>query len=62
MLAKKFKVGVISDTHFHSLAQGKKLISRLMEQYFADVDAILHAGDMVHPDISLLFAGVPFYA
>ncbi len=62
MVAKQLKIGVLSDTHFRSLAQGAKLIGGLLEQYFADVDMILHAGDMIHPDISLLFADVPFYA
>lgn len=62
MVAQQLKIGLISDTHFRSLAQGAKLIGALLEQHFADVDAILHAGDMIHPDISLLFADVPFYA
>lgn len=55
------KIGVISDTHFHSLADGAALIERLRGGCFRDVDAIIHAGDMVHPDVALLFAEVPFY-
>lgn len=62
MKVDEFKIGVISDTHFSSLAQGVDLIEDLCQGQFADVDAILHAGDMVHPDIALLFADKPFYA
>jgi hypothetical protein len=62
MKAKQLKLGVISDTHFNSLAQGTQLIGQLCRHEFADVDAVIHAGDMIHPDISMLFAPVPVYA
>ncbi|OQY17280.1 MAG: hypothetical protein B6I36_09215 [Desulfobacteraceae bacterium 4572_35.1] len=62
MKIKQLKIGVISDTHFRSMVQGAKLIDELCQHCFADVDTILHAGDMIHPDVALLFSGVPFYA
>lgn len=62
MEPKTLKIGVLSDTHFRTLAQGAKLIGELLDVHFADADVILHAGDMIHPDIGLLFADVPFYA
>jgi len=62
METRQIKIGVISDTHFRSLSEGHTLIAELLEDEFADVDAIFHAGDMIHPDISILFSDVPFYA
>lgn len=56
------KIALISDTHFHSLAEAVPLIEKLQRHCFHDVDAVIHAGDMVHPDVALLFADVPFYA
>nr|WP_320051041.1 metallophosphoesterase family protein [uncultured Desulfuromonas sp.] len=55
------KIAVLSDTHFNSLDEAAGLIARLMSSCFAGVDAVIHAGDMVHPDLSLLFDGLPFY-
>ncbi len=43
------KIGVISDTHLKSYDER---LSIIMEDYFCDVDLILHAGDLV--DISIL--------
>lgn len=60
-MAKQIKIGVLSDTHFYSLEEGAEFVQQLLAQQFADVDAILHAGDLVHPDVPLLFAEYPFY-
>lgn len=60
-MANQIKIGVLSDTHFHSVLEGANFIQTLMQHQFCDVDAILHAGDLVHPDVPLLFAEVPFY-
>ena len=56
------KIALISDTHFQSMADAVPLVERLRRSCFRDVDAVIHAGDMVHPDVSLLFADLPFYA
>lgn len=60
-MATQIKVGVLSDTHFHSISEGVDFIQYLLEHHFSDVDAILHAGDLVHPDVPLLFGEVPFF-
>jgi putative phosphoesterase len=56
------KIGVLSDTHIISTLDGQQLAERLMSGVFADVDAILHAGDHVYQDLGLCFAPVDWYA
>jgi putative phosphoesterase len=56
------KIGVISDTHIHDLRPGAKLADMLLCNWFADVDMILHAGDVVTPAFLDLFGGLPVYA
>ncbi|MBN2644757.1 MAG: metallophosphoesterase family protein [Desulfuromonadaceae bacterium] len=55
------KLGILSDTHWPSLTAGRALAELLCQSVFRDVEAILHAGDMVHPDVAMLFAPLPFY-
>jgi putative phosphoesterase len=50
------KIGVISDTHFQDLASGIASLQRLAECVFPGVDVILHAGDVVNPDVLLAFS------
>ena len=40
------KIGVISDTHIHSEAELDTL-KQIFQEYFSDVDLLLHAGDLV---------------
>ncbi len=56
------KLGIISDTHWNTLPQANAGAQRLLNGVFADVDAIIHAGDMVHPDLDMAFAPHDFYA
>lgn len=42
------KIGVLSDTHLHSVTP---LLRRIHEQYLSDVDAVLHAGDVVSAEV-----------
>jgi len=56
------KIGIISDTHWSSLSQANTGAQRLLHSVFADVDAIIHAGDMLHPEGDLAFAPYEFYA
>lgn len=44
----KIKIGVLSDTHLNSVSDELK---RIKAQYLADVDYILHAGDIVCVDV-----------
>jgi len=55
------KIGVLSDTHIDSLDIGVELAQRLMGGPFADVDAILHAGDHIHPGLESCFYPIPWY-
>lgn len=55
------KIGVLSDTHIHSLEAGMELAQKLMSGPFADVDAIIHAGDHIHPDLDSCFYPLPWY-
>ncbi|MDX2495229.1 MAG: metallophosphoesterase [Desulfuromusa sp.] len=55
------RVGVLSDTHIHSLDAGNVLAQKLLSGSFADVEVILHAGDHVHPDLSSCFYPLPWY-
>ncbi|PLX97585.1 MAG: YfcE family phosphodiesterase [Desulfuromonas sp.] len=55
------KIAVVSDTHFNTLSEARNLIDRLSATCFLGVDAVIHAGDLVHPDLGLLFEPVPFY-
>ncbi|MBW1729948.1 MAG: metallophosphoesterase family protein [Deltaproteobacteria bacterium] len=43
-----FRIGVISDTHLHRVT---KEFERLYEEYLADKDLIVHAGDIVSMDV-----------
>lgn len=55
------KVGVIADTHIHSLDAGQRLAKLLMDGPFNDVEMILHAGDHVHPGLDTCFAPIKYY-
>lgn len=50
------RVGVLSDTHLHRLADAATLVDLLLAGPFAGVNRILHAGDMVIPELLDLFA------
>lgn len=56
------QVGVVSDTHFRSLREGVILFERLLQGPFADVELILHAGDVGAPQILDGFLEVPIVA
>ncbi|MFK5926273.1 MAG: YfcE family phosphodiesterase, partial [Desulfuromusa sp.] len=55
------KIGVLSDTHLHSLDAGMILAQKLLDGPFADVEAILHAGDQTCPDLDSCFYPIPWY-
>ncbi|MDX2479651.1 MAG: metallophosphoesterase [Desulfuromusa sp.] len=56
------QVGVLSDTHIHSLDAGIELAQKLLNGPFSAVDAILHAGDHVHADLETCFHPLPWYS
>ena len=45
---KKMKIGVVSDTHLHSVTNGFK---EIYNRYLAETDLILHAGDVVSSEV-----------
>ncbi len=55
-------IGVLSDTHIVDIEDGYLLAKELLSGPFADVAAIVHAGDHVHPDLGCCFAPLPFYS
>ena len=59
---KTMKLGILSDTHFTSLADGLHFMETLCVGPFSDVDLILHAGDIVHPDLLYCFNDRPVLA
>ncbi len=56
------KVGVLSDTHILSLKDGAAFAQKIMNSFFSDVQAILHAGDQVQPQLENCFYPGPWYA
>lgn len=51
------RIGVLSDTHWHGAREGGEALVRLAECHFADADLILHAGDLVDPEVLLALSG-----
>jgi len=56
------RIGVISDSHFTSLAEGLEFFEQLLDDVFANVELILHAGDIVHPDLLASVTSCPILA
>lgn len=56
------KIGVLSDTHFDDLNEGLHFLNSLCEGPFHDVDLLIHAGDIVHPDLLFCFDSKPILA
>lgn len=53
------KIGVISDTH---LRGPDGLLEKIAGTLFGDADLILHAGDLVEPEVLAVFSGRPVLA
>lgn len=56
------RVGVISDTHLGDTGEATAFLLYLAEQHFQGVDMVLHAGDIVAPDVLAAFAPCPVHA
>lgn len=54
MSGEKVVIGVISDTH---LERYDEIMHQRLWGHFRNVDMILHAGDMVNPDVLKMFDG-----
>ena len=57
-----FRIGVLSDTHLPDSGDAHNFLLDLVENVLAPVDLILHAGDLVAPDLLSVFDGYPVYA
>ena len=57
-----FRIGVISDTHLADTGEGLAFLTDLAGRHFAGVDLILHAGDIVAPEVLVVFAPCPVIA
>lgn len=57
-----FRIGVLSDTHFPATGEALAFIAELDNTHFARVDLILHAGDIVAPEILQGFTHCPVMA
>ncbi len=58
---KIYRLGILSDTHLTNLADSIDLAEQLRDGPFDRVDAVLHAGDMVVPELECCFGDLPFY-
>jgi len=57
-----FRIGVLSDTHLAESGEALSFLADLADSYFAGVDLILHAGDLVAPGILSAFTCCPVLA
>ncbi|RME33940.1 MAG: metallophosphoesterase [Deltaproteobacteria bacterium] len=56
------KIGCLSDTHLSGVEDCRRLADRLLEGVFADVDLILHAGDIGSEELLFCLAPVEVLA
>jgi len=56
------KIGVLSDTHLTSIGAGMELAEQLLSGPFAGIDVIIHAGDIVIPELESCFYPIPWFA
>ena len=57
----QIRIGVVSDTHLSDSADAQEFLVDLIEDVLAPVDMILHAGDLVDPDLLTAFDGYPLH-
>lgn len=55
------RIGVISDTHLGDTGKAAAFLHGLAVRYFSGAAMILHAGDVVAPNVLAAFAPVPVY-
>ncbi|MDT8441466.1 MAG: metallophosphoesterase family protein [Desulfuromonadales bacterium] len=59
---KTIRIGVLSDTHLHATGEALAYLGDLVERVLAPVDMILHAGDLLDPDLLHVFGDCPVHA
>ena len=50
------RIGVLSDTHLPDSPEASAFLARIAERHFPQATVILHAGDIVAPDVLTVFA------
>ena len=62
MPSPPLRVAVLSDTHLSDSDDAQAFLLELVESVLAPVDMILHAGDLVAPDLLSVFDDYPLHA
>ncbi|MGK2907266.1 MAG: metallophosphoesterase family protein [Desulfuromonadales bacterium] len=60
--APPIRIGVLSDTHLADSDEARVFLLDLLENVLAPVDMLLHAGDLVAPELLDVFAAYPLHA
>jgi putative phosphoesterase len=53
------RIGVLSDTHLSDIPEAAVFLQHLVERHFQQVELILHAGDIVAPEVLAWLAPCP---
>lgn len=61
-IEKPLRIGVLSDTHLPDSAEAHGFLEKIIEEVLTPVDMILHAGDLVAPELLDAFSAYPFHA
>lgn len=61
-LEPTLRIGVLSDTHLPDSEDAQAFLLYLMEEVFKPVDLILHAGDLVAPELLDVLSEYPLHA
>lgn len=56
------RIGVLSDTHLPDSVDAHDFLLTLIEEVLSPIDLILHAGDLVAPELLAAFSAYPFHA
>jgi len=58
---RPIRIGVLADTHLPDTGEAHAFLLDLVESHLAPVDMLLHAGDVVVPDLLAVFEGYPVH-
>lgn len=58
---KPIRIGVLSDTHLSNSGDAQVFLLDLVESTLAPLDMLLHAGDLVDPDLMSVFTCYPVH-
>jgi putative phosphoesterase len=61
MHGKPIRIGVLSDTHLANTGDAQIFLLDLVESTLAPLDMLLHAGDLVDPDLLTVFTRYPVH-